>query len=325
MRLQLTFAAGGYDFVRPLADGTVKPDGIDLVVLSGMGSGERHHRMGHGHEFDICEFNAAAYLAARDRDYPWTRAAGIPASAFPARLRLRQHGDGDRDAAGPARQAASAGRRFSPPAMCGCVAFCEEHYGAPHREVTWFVEREDAVDFTPPAGLRYERVPDGVRAEKMMLDGELDALLSPDLPHAFLKGDKRIARLFADNKEEEVAYFKKTGIFPIMHVTLIKRELVERHPWVPNTLMKAFNQAKEIAYRRILNPRNVALAWVRNALEEQIAVLGPDPWEFGLTDKNRKNLETLQRYCAQQGIVRQQRPLEELFIDAGRVNIPEEV
>jgi 4,5-dihydroxyphthalate decarboxylase len=64
---------------------------------------------------------------------------------------------------------------------------------------------------------------------------------------------------------------------------------------------------------------------VRNALEEQIAILGPDPWEFGLTDKNRKNLETLQRYCKQQGVVRQERPLEDLFIDAGRVNIPEEV
>src|SRR4029450_7259025 len=92
-----------------------------------------------------------------------------------------------------------------------------------------------------------------------------------------------------------------------------------------NTLMKAFNQAKEIAYKRILNPRNVALAWVRNALEEQIAVLGPDPWEFGLTPKNRSNLATLQRYCAQQGIVRKERPLEELFIDAGKVSIPEEI
>src|SRR6185503_8759754 len=71
MRLQLNFAAGSYDFVRPLADGTVKADGIDLVVLSGMGSGERHHRMGHGQEFDLCEFNAAAYFAARDRDQPW--------------------------------------------------------------------------------------------------------------------------------------------------------------------------------------------------------------------------------------------------------------
>src|SRR4030095_4723086 len=106
---------------------------------------------------------------------------------------------------------------------------------------------------------------------------------------------------------------------------LIKREILERHPWVPNTLMKAFNQAKEIAYKRILNPRNVALARVRSALEEKLAILGPDPWEFGLTPKNRKNLETLQRYCAQQGIVRKQRALDELFIDTGRVSIPEDV
>jgi len=129
----------------------------------------------------------------------------------------------------------------------------------------------------------------------MLLDGDLDAILSPDLPNAFLQGDQRIARLFPDNKAEEIAYFEKTGIFPIMHVTLIKQEIVERHPWVPGNLMKAFNQAKEHAYRRILNPRNVALAWGRNALEEQLKVLGPDPWEFGLTSKNRKTLETLQR------------------------------
>src|SRR5262249_338167 len=72
MRVTLTFAAGNYDFVRPLADGTVTPDGIDLVVLTSMGSGERHYRMGRGNEFDLCEFNAAAYLAARDRDAAWT-------------------------------------------------------------------------------------------------------------------------------------------------------------------------------------------------------------------------------------------------------------
>ena len=167
-------------------------------------------------------------------------------------------------------------------------------------------------------------VPSGLRAEKMLLDGDLDAILSPDLPNAFLRGDRRVARLFPDNKAAEIAYFEKTGIFPIMHVTLIKQEIVERHPWVPGNLMKAFNQAKEHAYRRILNPRNVALAWGRNAFEEQLKVLGPDPWEFGLTSKNRKTLETLQRYCAQQGIVARERPLEELFTAVG-VSIPEEV
>ena len=323
MRLQLTFAAGGYDFVRPLADGTITPDGIDLVVLSGMGSGERHYRMGHGHEFDLCEFNAAAYFAAHDRDYPWL--------ALPVFLHRRfRHGfvfvNPQKGIKAPGDLT---GKRLGGPTFlaAGNVwmrGILEEHYGAPHRDITWWVEREDAVAFEPPQQLRYQRVGEGVRAEKMMLDGELDGLLSPDLPQAFLKGDPRVARLFAANKEEEIAYYRKTGIFPIMHVTLIKREIVERHPWVPGTLMKAFNQAKEIAYRRILNPRNVALAWVRNALEEQIAVLGSDPWEFALTPKNRNNLAALQRYCVQQGIVRKERALEELFIDVGRMSIPEE-
>jgi 4,5-dihydroxyphthalate decarboxylase len=323
MRLQLNFAGGNYDFVRPLADGTVRPDGIDLNVLSGMGSGERHHRMGRGQEFDICEFNAAAYLAARDQDFPWT--------ALPVFLHRRfRHGFVFVNTAkGIAAPPDLRGKRIGGPTFlaAGNVwmrGILQEHHGVPHRDVTWLVERDDAVNFTPPAGLWVERVPDGVRAEKMMLDGELDAILTPDLPHAFLAGDKRIARLFADNKEREVAYFKQTGIFPIMHVTLIKQEIVDRHPWVATNLMKAFNQAKEHAYRRILNPRNVALAWVRNALEEQLAVLGNDPWEFGLTPRNRNTLETLQRYCAQQGIVRRERPLEELFVDAGRVSIPEE-
>jgi 4,5-dihydroxyphthalate decarboxylase len=324
MRLQLTFAAGNYDFVRPLADGTVQPDGIDLVILSGMGSGERHHRMGRGQEFDLCEFNAAAYLAARDRDFPWV--------ALPVFLHRRfRHGFVFVNTSkGIATARDLRGKRVGGPTFlaAGNVwmrGILQEHHGAENRDITWFVERDDAIDFEPPAGLRVEKVPDGVRAEKMMLDGDLDALLSPDLPVSFLNGDKRIARLFADNKGAEIAYYRQTGIFPIMHVTLIKRELVERHPWVPNTLMKAFNQAKELAYRRVLNPRNMALAWSRNALEEQLSVLGPDPWEFGLTPNNRKNLETLRRYAAQQGIVRRELPLEELFVDAGRVSIPEEV
>src|SRR5437764_6764021 len=191
MAIALTFAAGGYDFVRPLADGTVRPDGIDLTILSGMGSGERHHRMGHGAEFDLCEFNAAAYLAARDRDAPWT--------ALPVFLHRRfRHGFVFVNPAKTiARPADLRGKRIGGPTFlaAGNVwmrGILEEHHGAPHREVIWYVEREDAVEFTPSPGLHYERIPDGLRAEKMMLDGELDAILSPDLPQAFLAGDKRV-------------------------------------------------------------------------------------------------------------------------------------
>src|SRR3954471_19794416 len=165
MRLQLTFAAGSYDFVRPLADGTVKPDGIDLVVLSGMGSAERHYRMGHGDEFDICEFNAAAYLAARDAGFPWT--------ALPVFLHRRfRHGfvfvNPSKGISAPSdlRGKRVGGPTFLAAGNVWMRGILEEHHGVPHRDVIWYVEREDAVAFTPPPGLRYERVPDGVRVER---------------------------------------------------------------------------------------------------------------------------------------------------------------
>ena len=99
--------------------------------------------------------------------------------------------------------------------------------------------------------------------------------------------------MFADYKDIEIAYFRKTGIFPIMHVTTIKQEIVDKYPWVPTNLVKAFEEAKHIAYRRVANPRMVPLAWVRTAVEEQEEILGPDPWAYGLTPANRKNLETV--------------------------------
>ena len=128
-------------------------------------------------------------------------------------------------------------------------------------------------------------------------------------------GDKRIARLFPDYKAIELDYFRKTGIFPIMHVTTIKQEIVDKYPWVATNLVKAFEEAKHIAYRRIANPRVVPLAWVRTAVEEQEQVLGPDPWAYGLGAANRKNLETVLRYTHQQGMISRTWPLDELFAD----------
>jgi 4,5-dihydroxyphthalate decarboxylase len=149
----------------------------------------------------------------------------------------------------------------------------------------------------------------------MLAEGEIPAKLSPELPRLFLAGDKRIVRMFPNYKEIELAYFRRTGIFPIMHVTTIKREIVDKHPWVPTNLVKAFEEAKQIAYRRIANPRMVPIAWVRTALEEQEEVLGKDPWAYGLTPANRKNLETVQRYTHQQGMISKITPLDRLFAD----------
>ena len=144
--------------------------------------------------------------------------------------------------------------------------------------------------------------------------GELDAILHTDTPKAFAEKDPRIARLFADHRTQEMAYFKKTGIFPIMHVMGIKQEIVDKHPWVPINMFQAFQKAKAIAMKRMNNPRIVPLAWYREAWEEQERLLGPDPWEYGLTDRNRHTLETVAGYSYEQGLTQRKWTPDELFV-----------
>ncbi len=117
----------------------------------------------------------------------------------------------------------------------------------------------------------------------MLADGDIPAMISPTLPTPFVQGDKRIARLFSDYKNVEMDYFRQTGIFPIMHVTTVKQEIVDKYPWVATNLVKAFEASKQLAYKRVANPRMVPLAFVRTAVEEQEAILGKDPWSYGLT------------------------------------------
>jgi 4,5-dihydroxyphthalate decarboxylase len=100
-----------------------------------------------------------------------------------------------------------------------------------------------------------------------------------------------------------------------MHTTAIKQEVVEKYPWVPTNLMRAFEESKKTAYKRMENPRIVPLAWFRHFLEEQEEVLGDDPWVYGLGESNRKNLEALMQYSQEQGLLGRKMSLEELFID----------
>ena len=127
------------------------------------------------------------------------------------------------------------------------------------------------------------------RSKPMLAEGELDAVFHSDLIWPFVAGDPRVARLFPDHKAEEMAYFKRSGIFLIMHVLAIRNALVDENPWLAVNLFRAFNEAKAAAMKRMANPRIVPLAWYRDAWEEQERILGPDPWEYGLTGKTAKS------------------------------------
>src|SRR5580704_882907 len=316
-RIPLTMACGDYEIVRALKEGTVRPDGIDLAILTDMDSATRHWRFLRNQEFDMAETSASSYIVSRDRGFPFT--------ALPVFLHRRfRHGFVFINTTkGINKPTDLIGRKvgiksFLVTAVHWLRGILEHEYGVPHKSIEWFAELDEDIDFTPPADLKLRRLNHDQSVEAMLADGELDALLHSDIIKPFLAKHPNVGRLFPNYKDEEIAYYKKTGIFPIMHVFGIKQEIVERHPWVPVNMFLAFNEAKAIAMKRMLNPRLVPLAWYQEAREEQEQILGPDPWEYGLSDRNRHTLETLAGYSHEQGLTKRRMPLEELFSDVSQ-------
>ena len=313
-RLKLTLACGDYEIMRPLKEGAVAPDGIELTVLTAMDSATRHWRFLRRDEFDVSEVSASSYVAARDQGLPFR---AIP--VFPHR-RFRHGFAFVNTAAGIREPRDLSGRRvgaksFMTTAILWLRGILQHEHGVAPEAIEWVTELDEDIPFTPPPGLRVSQLPPGHSLVSMLLSGELDAVLSPDLIQPLLDRDPRVARLFPDHEAAEADYFRRTGIFPIMHVVGLRAELAERHPWAPINLYNAFEQAKSLAMRRMRDPRLVPLAWYREAWERQEALLGPDPWEYGLTARNRHTLQTLARFSHEQGLARRQIPLDELFLD----------
>jgi 4,5-dihydroxyphthalate decarboxylase len=313
-KLSLTFACGNYEIVRPLIDGRVQPDGIDLTILTDMDSAARHWRFLRNDEFDVAEVSASSYLAARDNDWPFRAIPVFLHRRFRHGFMFINTGKGIKTPKDLIGRKVGV-KTLMTTAVLWMRGQLQHEYNVPLKSIEWFAELEDDVAVKLPADLKLTRLPDNKSVETMLVEGELDAVLHSDLIKPFLDKDARVARLFPDHKHEETAYFKKTGIFPIMHVLGLRQSLVGQYPWVAFNLFKAFNEAKAIAMKRMQNPRIVPLAWYRDAWEEQEKVLGPDPWEYGLTGANRKTMETLIAYSHEQGLIKKKAELEQLFLN----------
>ena len=188
-----------------------------------------------------------------------------------------------------------------------------EDHGAPHRSITWVIETLDEASAQARNDLRLEVLPKGKKVEAMLLAGEVDALIMPNVNEAHAKGDPRVARLWPNYKDIEIAYYRNTGFFPIMHVTTVPTKLVAKHPWIVESLTHAFEEAKQVAFQRLANPRNVPLAFFRTYWEEERALFGRDPWEYGLSDLNRRNYDALVGYVHDQVLTGPRPRLEDLF------------
>src|SRR5665213_2205298 len=223
-KLSLTLAMGDNEIVRPLISGKVAVDGVDLTILTDMDSATRHWRFLRNGEFDAAEVSSSSYLAARDNDWPFR--------AIPVFLHRRfRHGFMFINTSkGISKPSDLKGRKIGVKTMMTSAilwmrGILQHEYGVPLNSIEWFAELDDDVEVRLPPDIKYTRLPDDKSVETMLAEGELDAVFHSDFVKPFLAKDKRVARLFPDHKVEEMAYYQRTGIFPIMHVVGIRKAL----------------------------------------------------------------------------------------------------
>lgn len=163
-------------------------------------------------------------------------------------------------------------------------------------------------------GVDLKSIPEGKTLSRMLADGEIDGIFSARLPSCFANRAPNVGRLFPDYKEQEKAYFKKTGHFPIMHLIGVRRTLAETHPWLAASVYKAFCQAKDIALQEVrqMHVPMAALPWMEAEALETISLMGDDYWPYGVA-QNRKDIEAMARYSYDQGLAVRKLAPEELF------------
>ena len=316
--LQLTLACEDYDRTRPIKDKRIKPEGIEINYLA-MSVEEIFWRMMKYEEFDVSELSMGAFLTAAARG----RRPFIAIPVFPSRT-FRHRCIFINTASAIRRPEELRGKRMGVPeySMTAAVwlrGLFEHEYGIPPNEIHWIQAgeeqpgRKDRVEFEMPPGVRMDSKNDRTLNE-MIASGEIDAMMSPRMPTCFLEGAANVRRLFPNYRQAEMDYFAKTGLFPIMHVIVIKRAIYEKDPWVAQTLYKAFCEAKDLCMRELYdtNILRVSLPWTSAEYEDTRDLMTADYWPYGLAP-NRMNLETLHGYLYEQGLIKQRLNLDELF------------
>ena len=317
-KLTLTLACGDYDRTLPLRTGAVRPDGVELRVLS-LEPEEMFYRMARFREFDLAEFSLSTYTVLRGRGEPLIAIPVFPSFMF------RHSAIFVREGAGIREPRDLVGKRVGVPKyhMTAAVwvrGILEDEYGVAPSDLHWFEGGEGAavkeVDVTLPSGLRHELVPGDRTLGHLLAAGELDAFIGARRPVS-AGGAAPVRRLFPDFRRAERAYYEKTGIFPIMHTVVLKEELTRAHPWLARSLYEAFVEAKGLAYRRLADTAVLpyVLPWLVAEVEETRALMGDDPFPYGVA-RTRKTVETLAGYSFRQSLAPRRLAVEELFCES---------
>jgi len=304
--LPLTLACWDYDRTRPLIDGLVKPKGIDLKVEV-LRPRQMFPRMLENQEFHASELSLASYASLIGR-------GECPFVAIPVALSkfFRHSCIYVRKGSGIRTPQDLKGKRvgttqYSSTAVTFMRGMLKDEYGVEARDMHWFMggltkpTEAPLIPLDLPPEIRLDFVPEGDTLERMMAEERLDALLSIYIPKLFADEWVGIERLFPDFKATEKDYYKRTGIFPIMHTIALRQDVVREHPWVPASLYQAFCESRDIALEGLwdTDALRLGLPWLIDHVEEAWRVFGKDFWAYGMK-ANRPALEAVGRYVHEQ-------------------------
>jgi 4,5-dihydroxyphthalate decarboxylase len=321
-KLRLTFACGPYDRTQSLRDGTLAPEGIDLVYLA-LQPAEIFWRMLQYQEFDASEMSLSNYTSLVSRgDAPF-----IAIPAFPSRV--FRHGyffintDSGIRHPGDLKGKRGGVPEYSMTAAVYMRGLLDHEYGVKPSDVTWVQGRADRLGYKLPDDIRLTMAPAGVELGDLLEGGEIDFLMTANNPLSFRRGAPNVKRLFPDYVQDEKDYFRRTRIYPIMHTVVIRRDIYERDPWVALSLYKALCAAKDRCYHILAEAGSpkVSSAWLQPLLEEERAIIGPDWFPYGI-GQNRESIEALLQYAHEHGLTARRVKLEELFAPSTLRDIP---
>lgn len=318
--LQIDMACAEYELLRPLRDGAVRAEGIEINFIPINRPPEVHWRMAIHGEFDAAEMSLGTYVAGRSRgEFPLI---AVPAFVY---RRFRHSSAYVGVNSGIGKPEDLKGKRVGIPeyqmtATVWLRGILQDDYGLRPSDLRWFAGgleypgRKEKVPLNLPPEVRLEMIPEGKTLSAMLEGGEIDALFSASVPELFAKRSPKVRRLFSDSRRVEADYYRRTGIFPIMHVVVIREETYRKHPWVAQSLFKALAEAKKLCIESTHRTHGLhsILPWAGDHFEEMRDLMGQDLWPYGV-EANRKTLETFLRYTREQGISGRNIGVEELF------------
>ncbi|MBI3044370.1 MAG: ABC transporter substrate-binding protein [Betaproteobacteria bacterium] len=318
-KLRLTLSIWDYDRTRALADGSVRPDGIELNVLE-LPVEETFFRMARFREFDAAEMSMSSYTVSLHRDpQPF-----IAIPVFPSRF-FRHSCIFVSAKSGVREPKDLIGRKIGTPeyqmtAPVWIRGILADDYGVKPDSVEYWTggeeetQRDEKIRLDLPPNFRVRPIGPDKTLAGMIAAGEIDALHTARAPSTFYSKPDAVKRLFPDSVAVEREYYRRTRIFPIMHVVAIRREVYEQNRWVAMSLFKAFVEAQRRTYRSLRETaaHKAMLPWLTAHVEDAVRELGEDWWPYGF-HANRHVLDTFLRYHHEQGLSKRRLQPEEMF------------